>query len=379
MKIPVLNDLADEAQYSSLSNLEQSGTTVLRVRNINGFQPSWGIQIGKTGQERSEIKVLSSGAVSGTSLTVTAATSYEHAADSPVYAVKWDKLIFKRSTVGTAGTATAMAGGTLTITPDSDYTIYDDTSAAITYAYKVSYFNSVTMEESFDSDWITPGGYSWYSLGKIRERISEKAKRIGINPGTSLIDDSINAYLEKMNAVAVDVNEDYALGTVDVAFTATTGLGTITSSDFLYPVRSWITSDGINFYAATKQKVNDYLPDEIFTNTHPYIDFQGDTVFEVKPADVAGTARFVYQKLFTRLVNDGDEVPMYMRNHTEGFVDYGYAQSLKDDNRFDLAKAEEQKALAAVSDFKVKIAPRIRTSQTQINIAEPVSGDDGDY
>lgn len=374
MQIPVRNNLADFAQYSYLSNTEVAGTTVLRVKNINAYQSNWAVQIGQTGQEQSEIRLLAASAVSGTTLTVTAATSFEHPTDTPVFALKYNQIVYMRSTAGTAGTATAMTDGTVSIQPDSDYTVFDDTTAASTYAYKTKFRNSATGEESFESDWITPGGFNWYSLGKLRERVKGKLHNSGIIKDDDVIDDYLNEWYERMNAAAVKVNQDYSMGTVDIAF-GTSGLGTISSSDFLFPTRVWVTYDGTNYSPATKQMSNDYGPNQLFDSARPYVSFEGDTVIRIQPSDVAGTARVKYQKLFTPLSNDGDELPLYMRNHTWTFTQYAYALALGKDEKFAEKGAENRSALDGLFDFTSSIVPHLRTGQTMIDIEEPITGE----
>src|SRR3990167_3036801 len=105
------NNLHIGAPHTYLSNAEQ-GTTVLRWKNPSGFSPSWAIQIGETRNEQSEVRVLSTGNPSGgTAGTVTSATSYEHPADTLVYAIKYDQVVFERNTGGTTGGAGGPAAG----------------------------------------------------------------------------------------------------------------------------------------------------------------------------------------------------------------------------------------------------------------------------
>jgi hypothetical protein len=374
MIIQVQNNLTDLAQSTYLSAAGTASGTVLPVKNISTFPDDWAVQIGATGLERSEIKILA-GTAAG-SLNLAAALSYDHPTDTPVYAVKYDQVVFLRSTAGTAGTATALSNGTVSITPDSLVTQLDDTSGASNYAYKTQFRNSQSGDVSSESDWLTPSGFNWYSLANIRNRVKSKLFDSGFIEDNSNIDGWINEYYEMMNVMAVDANEDYALGTVDVSF-GTAGLGTITSADFLFPTRIWITTDGgVNFYQATKQSANSYQPSETFNQTAPYVSFQGDTVFEVRPSDLAGSARIQYQKLFTPLSSDADELPMYMRNFTSGFVNYGLAQALKTDNKYQEAQTEEGRAQQRLNDFQSKIVPRLRTGGSSIEIVEPISGED---
>lgn len=378
MRIGVTNNLDQEAQYSYLTSTVISGTTALPIRNINSFNASYAIQIGKTGEEQSEIKVITSSAPSGTALAITANTTYEHPSDTQVFNIKFDQVIFLRSTAGTSGTATALSGGTVSITPDSQRTEFDDTTGAAAYAYRAQYRNSVTGDVSAVSDWLTQDGFSFYSLAKVRERIKRKFPNATFIGDDDVIDDWVNEWLEKMNNTLIDVNKDYALGTVDVAF-GTNGLGTITSTDFKEVRRLWVTYDSTTYAEATKQAIVDYSPQQIFLQTHPYFNYQGDTVFQVKPSDTAGTARIVYYKTQPLLVDDTDELPASMHAYSKSFVDYGVSQGLYLDDKDTKAARIENVALGEMDKFKIQMSPRSFTGPSTQVIVEPVSGEEGDW
>ena len=252
------------------------------VKNINTGAANWAIQFGKSGEERSEILLITSSVPSGTTLLTTGTARFPHPTDTPVYFVKFDQLVFKRSTSGTSGTASAISSGTVSITPDGTVTIFDDTSGATTYGYKASYRNSVTGDLSTDSDWLTPAGFDFYALARLRERVKSKLYSANYLRDDDQVDDWINEWYESMTNAAIDVNQDYSIGTVDVAF-GTSGLGTITSSDFKQVRRFEVTYNGTDYYLATKKDGIDYLPSQTFNQTHPYFIYKGDTVFLIKP------------------------------------------------------------------------------------------------
>lgn len=372
--IKAVNNLDKSSLYTSLASSLASGGTALNVYNVNAFQASWGIQVGKTGEETAEVLMLGASAPSGTTLNTTGTVKYAHPTDTPVYAIKFDQLVFKRSTSGTAGTATEMTNGTVTITPDSEYTQFDDTSAASTYAYKVYYKNSVSGAVSDDSDWITPSGYSFYSLAKLRSRIKSKLFSSNYIKSDSDIDDWINEWMEQMNNVAIDVTQDYSIGTVDVAF-GTSGLGTITATDFKEVRRFEVTYDSSNYYLASKMGLNSFEPAETFNSTHPYYYWQGDTVFGVKPSDTAGTARLKYHKLPTVLVNDTDELPTSMKGYTNTFVDYALGQAYVLDDKVDVGSAFIKRAEAGKEQFRSEITPRSKTGPHYITLTDPVESE----
>lgn len=377
MIIRVKNLLDESAPRSYLSVGETAGGTTLRVKNINNFTLSHAVQIGETGQEQSEILLLSTGTPSGTAINTTATTRFDHAQDVPVYDIKYDKIIFKKSTSGTSGTATAIAGGTVNITPDEEFTQYDDSSGAVTHAYKVAFYNSVTEETSSDSDWLTSSGFSFYSLARIRERVKRKLFSANFITDDTVIDDWINEWVEDLNNEAIHVNKDYGLGTTNVAF-GTNGLGTITASDFKEIRRIWVTYNGVDNYTATRMNITDFTDSDDFNTTHPYFYYQGDNVIGIKPEESGGTASLIYYTLRTQLTDDGDELPVVMRPYTNSFVDYCTAQAYYKDEKEKMGDRYQQRADIAKTRFVAQITPRQKTGVNYIGVEAPLSGQDYD-
>lgn len=378
MIIPSRNLLAEQqiTPVTYLTNAEVAGTSVLRWANASGFSASWALQIGKTGEEQTEVVLLGASTPAGTAGTLTANTLYEHPANTPLYGIKFDQVVFERSTAGTAGTASPMTNGTITYQADKDVTIFDDTSGTSTYAYKTYFRSSVLAVNSIESDWITSGGFSFYSLAKLRER--ERRRLWNADYLTDdVLDDWNNEWKDEMTNAVIAVNEDYALGTVDVSF-GTAGLGTVTTADFSQPRRvDIVTSSGT--YQSTKQNVNDYLPGQIFQSTNPYHNWVGDSVIEVHPADSGGTARITFYRFGTTMVNDTDELPMPMRSYTKSFIDYCEAQALAKDGKTEQYRDKMGAAMSARNDFVNKITPRDKSGPTKIHIVESTSPDDINY
>lgn len=374
MILKAKNLLDKQAPYSFTSSSVAAGGTLFPVKNINQFYTSWAIQIGKTGEEKSEVLNITASAPTGTALFTTGTAKYDHPADTPVYAIKFDQVIFKRSTAGTSGTASAITNGTVTITPDSSDTIFDDTSGATSYGYKAQFRNSVTGDLSAESDWLTSSGYTFYSLHAIRERIKNKLFSASYVKSDSIVDDWINEWLEKMNNTAVNVNQDFNLGTMDVAY-GTAGLGTITATDFKKIRRIWFTTDGVNYYNATNMAVTDFLPSETFNETFPYFYMLGDSVFGKKPEGIAGTARITYYRLGTTLTNETDELPVSMRGYTKSFADYGLANAYYLDAKDTTGDRFMGMANGELERFKNDIAPRDSTGPKTIRLTDPINAD----
>ena len=369
MIIKSRNTLDINAPITYLTNPEVGGTNVLRWRNPNGFQSSWAVQIGKTGAEMTEILLLGT-ATPGTSGTFTANSLYPHSTDTPLYATKYDQLVFEVSLTGTSGVAAPLTGGTVTIQADQPYTQFEDTAGSTAYAYKTYYKNSVLNATSTESDWITSTGFRFASLGKLRQRVKDKLYTASFIPNDLMIDDWLNEWLGRMNNTMVDVNEDYGLGTTSVSYAGTTDLGTITNNDFKGIIsRVWYV-EGSGTFQATKMAENSFSPTKIFVNTFPYYFMEGDTIIGRRPNDTSGTFLITYPKIFPILVEDTDELPVAMHNHTSGFVNYAVSQAKGKDN-----KPQEMEAYMALAEksadrFKLMIAPRLRSGPTMMEIQE---------
>jgi hypothetical protein len=373
MIIQARNTLADNAPLTYLTYSEVAGTSVIRWKNADQMAASWALQLGAVGVDQSEVVVLGITTPAGTAGTLAGATLYEHPADTPIYGIKYDQVVFEVSTVGTTGTAAPISGGTVTVQPNSLYTIYDHTAGSITYAYKTYFKNSVTGSTSQESDWITYAGYSFYSLAKLRERVRGR-----VYNSDYLKDEDINNYLNEwlqiMNNMMLDTNEDYGLGTTSIAYASNVELGTMTATDFRGGFKRvwWVDASGT--YQATKMDSNSFSPTKVFNSTAPYYYMQGDSVIGRKPADNAGTFLVEYNKQTPMLINDTDEIPVPMQSFTKSFVDYGNAMALNKDNkdgtRFE-ASATNQLQL-----FRTQLAPRNTSSNTMIDIVEEVGTSD---
>lgn len=378
MLIQTLNNQTINTPKTYLSSNVTAGTSVIPVRAISPFQASWAVQIGETGEQQTEVVLLSSNTPSGTIGTLTANTVFDHSSDTPLYGIKYDQLVFERSTIGTLGTATPLSNGTINLQVTGTMTYFDDTSGSTGYAYKTYYRNSALAVNSSESDWITTAGFPFYSKAKIRQRIKGKLVSAGYIDGIriddSAIDDWINEWLEVMTNAAIDVNEDYSMGTMEVAFASGSQYGIITAQDFKQPKRVWY-SDGSGTWQATKMDSNSFSPNKTFTNTFPYFFFQGDSIIGRQPFDASGTFSIEYYKLSPVLVEDTDQLPVSMWGYTKSFVDYGHSQALFKDSKPDEAAIKLQEAAALLQRFRTELAPRSKTGATYIEIVEEVPND----
>ena len=378
MIIRSLNDLDNNAPLTYLANDEVAGTTTIRVKNSTGLTDGWAFQLGKTGEDKTEVVL---GSITNVGTLTVATLDFDHSADTPIIGIKYNQVVFEKSAAGTAGTAASITNGTIEYQADAldrqtgkSYTIFDDTSGTTTDAYKTYFRNSALALNSLESGWITPIGLTFYSLGKLRQRIREKLWQSDFASDDE-IDNWINEWKDEMTNAAISVNEDYAIGTVNVAF-GSDGLGTITTADFKQPKRIEITYNGADYFLSTKRSLNEYYPSEVVNSAHPYHNWEGDTIIHVMPSDDAGTAKIWFYRGGTPMVNDTDELPLEMRSYTNSFVNHGLGMAYQKDGQTTAASTQFVLATAAKNQFTVQITPRDKTGPTYVKIEEVLSGED---
>lgn len=373
--IRVDNNLSSYAPKTYLSAPGTAGSAVLSWDNGAGLSASWALQVGEIGEERSEVVLLGTSVPAAALGTLTANLVFDHPTDTPVYGIKYDKVIFGTA-LGTSGTSTEIASGTITYKPDSNYTIFDHTAGSSTLGYQVYLKNSVTLGSSTLSDWLMPAGYSFYSLEALRERGKSKLWNAEF-VSKEIATDWVNECKEIMINAVIQTNEDYSIGTEAVAF-GTNGQGTITTADFNQIRRVWVTYNGVDKYQSTKMEFNSFLPTQYFSSAHPYHTFQGDNVIVVKPSDV-GTAEVSFYRFGTTMVNDGDLLPVPMRPYTNIFTEYFKAQALFKDEKFTEAENTIQRINGMVGNFVQSLSSRDKSGPTMVDIVETVTGEDSVY
>ena len=347
------------------------GGTEIPVRNLNGFTAQYACLIGRIGEEQSEIVNIDT--PSGTALPIYSGGTlvYNHNLDTPVYQVHYDQIVFERSTSGTTGTAVALA--TVNITPDSLYTDYNDTSGAATYAYKTYYLNSITSDQSSESDWFTPAGPSYYSLQKVRQRAKDALYNANYLKDDTVITDWVNEWLEEMTNAAIKVNQAYSVGSQSIAF-GTAGLGTITDSTFKQPIKMELTFDGITYRNSLEIPFNQWSTTEFYSAVFPRHYWIGDTDFGILPIGIAGTARLTFAKRNTPLVDDTDELPWSLRSYTTSCVNYVLYRAYNNDNKEAQAEGYYKKYELSRLQFVSEITPRDQSGVKLINFTDELSG-----
>lgn len=372
MILSVENNLDSLAQtlYTFTSVNVNSGGTVWPVKNINSLTNQYAQQVGKTGEEQSEIVIIS-GAPSGTAFNSSGTARFNHPQDTPIFQIHYDSIIFKRSTAGTAGTATSLA--TVAITPDSLFTEYNDTSGVATYAYKTQYYNTLSGDLSSESDWFIPGGPTFYSLQSIRDRVRKSLYNASFITDDTIINSWINEWVELMTNSAIKVDQGYSIGTANVAF-GTAGMGTITDATFKQVNKVEITYDGVSYLLSQEIPLNRFSTGDLFSSVYPAHYWQGDSVIGVLPQGQAGTAKLTYSQRNTPLVNDIDELPFSLRAYTTSCIEYVQYRAYDNDQKPDYADRHYQRYIAEKANFISEITPRDQSGPQTIDILDSLSG-----
>lgn len=371
MILAVKNNLVTpQTPYTYTTTNLAGGGTVVPVRNINGITHQYAQQFGRTGEEQAEI-VTVSGTPSGTSFNTGAALRFAHSIDTPIYQVHYDAIIFKRSTTGTAGTATALA--TVNITPDHEYTQYDDVAGLSTYAYKTQYYNTVSGDTSSETDWFVVGGPSFYSLQKIAGRV-----RSALNDATFLADDTvihdwINEWVEMETNAAISVNQAYATGTAQYSF-GTAGVGTITEPLFKSANKVEVSYNTVDFVQSREVPQNRLYGNELISSLSPVHSWTGNTTFQVAPYQEGGVVRFSLNLFFSPLQDDTDELPQFLKPYTTGCIEYALYRAYDNDLKPDTAERHYQKFLLHEAKLLKQITPRDQSGVKFIEQVEELSG-----
>lgn len=144
--------------YLSAAQAAASGT--LTVESIAGYAIGNKLLIGVVGQERSEmLRVHTSTAPTGSTVTLNANTAYRHENGTPLYFVDFDSVEFSRTTTLT-GAKTVLT--TATIAPDQMDTLYDDLANSTGFGFYRFYTQvSATITSSSTTATVTSAGHGF--------------------------------------------------------------------------------------------------------------------------------------------------------------------------------------------------------------------------
>lgn len=166
MKVTAYNPETENLEMSYLSYSYSVGVTEIVVKDTDRFSVDDRILLGDMGYEQSEIVTVN--AVDADKMTLTiSTTSFPHSSDDPVYVLKYDQINFYRSTTSVDGTYSLMVTVDIDVDNANKATSYEDPTGLTSYYYKSSFYHSVTLLESDQSDPIAGQGYTRKQAGSI--------------------------------------------------------------------------------------------------------------------------------------------------------------------------------------------------------------------
>jgi len=221
-----------------LTTSASDGGTSLDVQNTEGFSANDYIIVGKLGEEKTELRKISS-VTPDTRLSIDA-LQFDHAVNTPVTYIAFNQVALYSASTQT-GTYT-IVGSATALEVDQLFTEIEDTSGTSSTWYKVRYYNSTSDTWSSYSDAVEGGGYTEDSLRKIIDKanavcndrdnkiLTEDEKIDIVNDGYQQVNNRLEKADHKrfLKKGYVDVKDSYETGTVSVndGGTVVTGTGT---------------------------------------------------------------------------------------------------------------------------------------------------------
>ncbi len=198
MIVSAWNPPTEELEKSYLSAVSQAGSGFITVKNTNKFPQNKAVMIGEMGMEQSELLVTAAPTTTPESrINLTTNTVFSHASDEPVYLMRYDQVLFYRATAAD-GVYTLISTQAVDVDNRDGKTYYEDTTGTPNSFYKTKYRNSISLEETEFSDYISAEGYARKTIGSVMDGVVRRVKDIGY----SLL--SAEDYLD----IANEVNDD---------------------------------------------------------------------------------------------------------------------------------------------------------------------------
>lgn len=231
-----------DEQRTYLTAAAAAAATTLTVENITGAAVNGYVVLGQFGEEETElVQIHASTAPSGTTITLSAAISYDHPESTVVQFIPYNQVEFSRAT--TSGGAKSVLA-TSAITVDQEFTLYNDTTNTTGFVY-ARFKNSTTSTYSEYSDEQAYGDFAYNAIGRIIDRFYSRANESDENfVKRSEILEWVREYIDNVNDLRLRWNHEEAA--TDKSNTTTTGGETFTlPSDIKYSAEKSIITISI--------------------------------------------------------------------------------------------------------------------------------------
>jgi len=292
-----------DLQITRLSADVAASATSSTVENNEGLATNDYVVMGKYGEEKAEIVLLTS-VTANTTIGHTTGPVFDYLANTQVAEIAYNQVEISRAT-SEDGTYSVIA--TVDITPDEEMTTYDDTTGTSASWYKTRYKNGSTYSEY--SDVVEGTGYSEDSLRSIVDEVledfgDENSQEIS----RSQVRRAARAAVRKMTVKLIQTRPDYRRNydTEDlVSGTALYNLPTRFLGFFRVDVN--LTGTGAtDAYKASFESEQAGDPDTTYYTNDPRIYFRGEQ-YGIRPTPATtGKAFLWYWDYPDEMTDDAD-------------------------------------------------------------------------
>lgn len=286
------------------------------VENNSDFSANDYVIFEKPGDEEAEIVLLTS-TTNETTIGHTTGPVFDHPARTPITEIKYNQAKIYRATSQTGEYSLVT---TKDLTPDEEYTEYDDSAGSSTSWYKVKYYNETTEAISSFSSAVQGTGYTSQSLRKMADEVlGDFGDQYADEITRDMVRDKLNAGLRRVVVEIIKHYPDYFLAYTTQSLTSGTATYDLPTR-FLSFQRvdvNYSGTDHDNSYKASFEDESAGYPDDNYQKTDPRVFFRGDT-FGLRPTpdNSSGQAWLWYWQRPAELDDDDDEhgLPYGARN-----------------------------------------------------------------
>ncbi|MCR4330023.1 MAG: hypothetical protein NUV65_05785, partial [Candidatus Roizmanbacteria bacterium] len=265
-----------------------ASATSATVENNEGFAADTYVIYGAFGQEQTEIVKLTS-VTGNTTIGHSTGPVFAHPKRTPVIEIKYNQIKVYRSATET-GVYSLIT--TVDITPDDNFTYYDDTSGTTTSWYKVAYYNETTANSSGYSAVLEGVGYTVDSLRALTDEVlSDFGDPLAVEISRTQVRRWLRAGVRKLATNLVILVPDYRRQYTTQALTSGTATYDLPTR-FLEFIRIDINYTGSS---ATDAKKVEYFeseavgqPDTAYTTEAPRVFIRADQ-FGLRPTPTSSS------------------------------------------------------------------------------------------
>ncbi len=292
---------------SRLSADVSASATSSTVENNSDFGANDYVLFGKPGNEETEIVLLTS-VTGNTTIGHTTGPVFDHPARTPILEIKYNQAKIYRATTE-AGEYSLIA--TTDLTPDEQYTEYDDTAGTSTSWYKIKYYNETTEALSDYSPAVQGTGYTDDALRSMADEVLEEFGDKNENEvSRDLVKNKLKSGVRRIVREIIKNYPEYFLSYTTQALTADTATYDLPAR-FLAFQRVDVSYDSTTHddaYKAEFEFESEGLPDDEYQTNDPRVFFRGST-FGLRPTpdNSSGQAWLWYWAYPDEMNDDNDE------------------------------------------------------------------------